>query len=62
MKETYAYFKDWNSRIYLDNLVEFIRYKNLNMDQNGFSSIIYTLSYFHSTYETLLKEIGVDAK
>ncbi|KAL4512107.1 hypothetical protein ABPG72_005109 [Tetrahymena utriculariae] len=56
------YFQAWNQKIYLDNLIEFVKFKknNLNSQKQGFYSIIYTNSYLYNNYQVLLKENGFE--
>ncbi|KAL4512103.1 hypothetical protein ABPG72_005105 [Tetrahymena utriculariae] len=56
------YFQAWNQKIYLDNLIEFVKFKknNLNSQKQGFYSIIYTNSYLYNNYKVLLKENGFE--
>ncbi|KAL4434976.1 hypothetical protein ABPG74_017732 [Tetrahymena malaccensis] len=59
-----SYFKDWNQKTYLDNLIEFAAYqKKLQTQQKqekGFYSIIYTYSYLYNNYQALLKQKGYE--
>ncbi|EAR86280.2 AAA domain, dynein subfamily protein (macronuclear) [Tetrahymena thermophila SB210] len=58
-KDTIDYFNAWNQKIYLDNLIEFIKFEK-NKQKKDFHSIIYTNSYLYSNYKVLLKEIGFE--
>ncbi|KAL4503767.1 hypothetical protein ABPG73_017510 [Tetrahymena malaccensis] len=61
-ENTNNYFQAWNQKIYLDNLIEFVKFQknDLNTQIQAFYSIIYTNSYLYKYSERLLNQIGFE--